>query len=61
MIGTSASAASNPAPVSRRARRLNPGVYYVACRWDYSVTSKDMLAYKSVQALVRANGKELLA
>ena len=43
------------------ARRLNPGIFYVACRWDYNVTSKTMLASPSRQALVRANGKEFLA
>ena len=25
------------------ARRLDPSVYYIACRWDYDVTPKDML------------------
>ncbi|MBO0715985.1 MAG: hypothetical protein J2P55_01445 [Rhizobiales bacterium] len=33
------------------ARRLNPDVFYVACRWDYDVTPKDMLA-EDVQAWV---------
>jgi hypothetical protein len=43
------------------ARRLNTEhVYYVACRWDYDVTPKDMLA-QDIKALVRANGKEFLA
>jgi len=35
------------------ARRLNPAVHYLACRWDYSVTSKEMLAGPDV-ALVTA-------
>ena len=26
------------------ARRLNPEMFYVACRWDYEVTPKTMLA-----------------
>ena len=44
------------------ARRLNTEeVYYVACRWDYSVTPKTMLSDKSRKALVRANGKEFEA
>jgi|SRR5262245_3060884 len=43
------------------ARRLNPGIFYVACRWDYDVTPKDMLSEPSLQAIVRANGKEFLA
>ena len=25
------------------ARRLNPNVHYIACRWDYDVTSRDVL------------------
>ena len=25
------------------ARRLNPYIHYVACRWDYDVTPKEML------------------
>jgi N-acetylmuramoyl-L-alanine amidase len=43
------------------ARRLNDKLFYVACRWDYEVTTKDMLADPSRQALVRASGKEFLA
>jgi len=43
------------------ARRLNPDIFYVACRWDYGVTSKSALARPSVQALVRAGGKEFFA
>jgi N-acetylmuramoyl-L-alanine amidase len=43
------------------ARRLDTEhVYYVACRWDYNVTPKTMLA-QDTKALVRANGKEFLA
>jgi hypothetical protein len=43
------------------ARRLNPGIFYVACRWDYDVTPKGMLANPSLQALVRAGDREFLA
>jgi len=45
------------------ARRLNPEVHYVACRWDYDVTPKEMLADHSLQALVRdpLSGKAILA
>ena len=32
-----------PSGTSGLARRLNPWVHYVACRWDYDVTSKEML------------------
>ena len=35
------------------ARRLNTAVPYVACRWDYSVTPKEMLAGSGQKALVR--------
>jgi hypothetical protein len=43
------------------ARRLDTEhVYYVACRWDYDVTPKAMLA-QDIKARVRANGKEFLA
>jgi N-acetylmuramoyl-L-alanine amidase len=34
------------------ARRLNPSTHYIACRWDYDVTSKDMLRGPDL-ALVR--------
>jgi len=50
-----------PEGTSGLARRLNPSVYYVACRWDYSVTSKEMLANRSYAAVVIANGIAKLA
>jgi hypothetical protein len=50
-----------PADTAGLARRLNPGVFYVACRWDYDITSKDMLAHAMYQAVVRAGSKEFLA
>jgi N-acetylmuramoyl-L-alanine amidase len=43
------------------ARRLNPNIFYVACRFDYSITPKGMLANPSQQALVRAKGQEFWA
>ena len=44
------------------ARRLDPDVYYVACRWDYDVTPKEMLARDDLKALViAANGRMRLA
>jgi N-acetylmuramoyl-L-alanine amidase len=52
---------SQPPGTSGLARRLDPDVFYVACRWDYATTPKDMLADPERQALVRAGGKELLA
>ena len=44
------------------ARRLNPIVPYIACRWDYDKTPKEMLRGKGM-ALVWAikTGKEVLA
>jgi N-acetylmuramoyl-L-alanine amidase len=50
-----------PEDTSGLARRLNPNIFYIACRWDYSVTSKTALANPSVQAIVRAGGKEFRA
>jgi N-acetylmuramoyl-L-alanine amidase len=50
-----------PDNTSGLARRLNERVFYIACRWDYDVTSKSALLNASYQALVRANGKEFLA
>ena len=41
------------------ARRLNPHTHYIACRWDYVDTPKEMLLEK--KALVRAKGIELTA
>ena len=36
------------------ARRLNPDIFYIACRWDYEETPKTMLAdHYANQALVR--------
>src|SRR4030095_11221222 len=32
-----------PPATSGLARRLDPAVFYLACRWDYSQTSKEML------------------
>jgi N-acetylmuramoyl-L-alanine amidase len=52
---------SQPPGTSGLARRLDPDVFYVACRWDYNVTPKDMLADEDTQALVRAGDKEFLA
>jgi N-acetylmuramoyl-L-alanine amidase len=43
------------------ARRLNPNLFYVACRWDYDMTPKEMLANPSLQAVVRVGDKEFRA
>lgn len=41
------------------ARRLNPCVHYVACRWDYNKTPREML--REEVALVRAGDMEFSA
>lgn len=43
-----------PSGTSGLARRLDPGVFYLACRWDYDVTSKEMLRDSGQMALVTA-------
>ena len=43
-----------PPATTGLARRLNPAVPYVACRWDYETTPKDMLMQGL--ALIRAGG-----
>jgi N-acetylmuramoyl-L-alanine amidase len=50
-----------PPGTSGLARRLNPQLFYVACRWDYGLTPKSMLADPMRQALVRTREKEFLA
>lgn len=50
-----------PINTSGLARRLDPGVFYVACRWDYDVTPKEMLRDQTRKALVRGGGKQFLA
>ena len=42
-----------PSGTTGLARRLNPHVHFVACRWDYGVTSKYMLANSNQMALVK--------
>ena len=41
-----------PEDTSGLARRLNPYIHYIACRWDYDKTPREMLLTKL--ALVRA-------
>jgi N-acetylmuramoyl-L-alanine amidase len=43
------------------ARRLDPDVYYIACRWDYDITPKEMLRDQTRMALVKARGHSFLA
>lgn len=55
--------AEQPQGTTGLARRLNPSVFYVACRWDYAVTPKTMLDDKDKLALIRApkTGRTYLA
>ena len=50
-----------PTGTTGLARRLDPAVPYIACRWDYDVTPKEMLARKDTFALVRAGKWRVLA
>src|SRR4030095_4665996 len=52
-----------PSGTTGLARRLNPDIFYVACRWDYDEISKEELRNPSVQAIVRnvRTGKEFRA
>lgn len=45
--------ATQPAGTTGLARRLNPNVHYIACRWDYDVYPKEMLASQKHVAFVR--------
>ena len=53
--------AEQPPGTTGLARRLDPETFYVACRWDYDVTSKEMLANQDLFAVVKANGLLFLA
>jgi hypothetical protein len=50
-----------PVGTTGLARRLNPETHYIACRWDYDITPREMLLEEL--ALVRApqTGKAFLA
>lgn len=52
-----------PCGTTGLARRLDPDQYYVACRWDYDVTPKEMLDDKDKFAVVvsKATGRKRLA
>ncbi len=43
------------------ARRLNPAVYYIACRWDYDEFPKDTLLDHMALVRSRETGREFLA
>ena len=54
---------TQPPGTTGLARRLDPEVFYVACRWNYDLTPKDMLRESGQMALVTAkrNGKTMQA
>src|SRR5262245_40375974 len=54
---------AQPPGTTGLARRLDPEEYYVACRWDYDVTPKSMLADQRLLASVYApsTGRRFLA
>ena len=43
------------------ARRLNPHIHYIACRWDYNVTLQDLLLSKPALVRVKGGGGGLTA
>jgi N-acetylmuramoyl-L-alanine amidase len=52
---------AQPKNTTGLARRLDPTTNYIACRWNYDVTPKSMLADKTIMALVRRGDIECLA
>jgi hypothetical protein len=52
---------TQPPGTTGLARRLDPDVFYVACRWNYDDTPKTMLRDSGQMALVTANGRSNLA
>jgi hypothetical protein len=50
-----------PAETTGLARRLNPNVHYVACRWDYDETPRDMLLTERALITATKTGISLLA
>ena len=50
-----------PSKTSGLARRLNPNIHYIACRWDYSVTPHAMLLEELALVRNTANNYELTA
>jgi len=52
---------AQPRGTSGLARRLNPDVYYIATRWDYSTTSKNFLRRIQVTVTNPTNGRSAYA
>lgn len=53
--------AEQPAGTTGLARRLDPNAAYIACRWDYSVTSRTYLRSIRVEVTNPSNGRSALA
>jgi hypothetical protein len=53
--------ALQPKGTTGLARRLNPYVHYVACRWDYEVTPKSMLLYEVATVKATKTGRSFKA
>jgi hypothetical protein len=53
--------ALQPKGTTGLARRLNPYVHYVACRWDYEVTPKSMLLYEVATVKAPKTGRSFEA
>jgi N-acetylmuramoyl-L-alanine amidase len=52
---------SQPPGTTGLARRLNPDKHYIACRWDYGITSKEELLDIRVRVRAPKTGKEFIA
>jgi N-acetylmuramoyl-L-alanine amidase len=50
-----------PAGTTGLARRLDPDQFYVACRWDYNITSKEELLELRVVVRAPKTGREAIA
>jgi peptidoglycan hydrolase-like protein with peptidoglycan-binding domain len=52
---------SQPPGTTGLARRLDPAVFYIACRWDYKKTPRDMLLNEQALVSVPETGESMLA
>jgi hypothetical protein len=53
--------AVQPEGTTGLARRLNPHVHYIACRWDYDETPRDLLLDQVAVVRAPKTGREMLA
>lgn len=52
---------TQPPGTTGLARRLNPETFYVACRWEYSVTPRDYLVRSMATVVNPSTGNSALA